>query len=64
MTKGSRVIAVEFKASLSPKMSKGFWNAIDDIKPESSWVVIPEGEKYQLKEGVWVISLEEFLDLF
>ena len=59
---GNQLIAVEFKASAAPKPSKGFWTAIDDLNPDSSWIVIPEGERYQLRENVHVISLEDFLD--
>ncbi|MDA3958278.1 ATP-binding protein [Oceanispirochaeta sp.] len=63
LSTGLRHIALEFKVSLAPKVSRGFWTALDDIKPESAWVIIPEGEKYPLRENVWVISLDDFLKL-
>ena len=61
LTRGSRKIAIEFKASLAPKVGKGFWNAIGDIEPESTWVIIPEGERYRISDTVTVISLDDFL---
>jgi len=61
LTRGLKKIAVEFKASYAPKVTRGFWNAIEDIKPDTVWIVIPEGDMYPLKENVFVISLSEFL---
>lgn len=63
MEKGEKKVAVEFKNSLAPKVSKGFWSALDDIKPQKTFVIIPEGERYPLKNGVEVISLKEFLSI-
>lgn len=61
LVKGTRKIAVEFKASMAPKTSKGFWSALEDIQPESTWIIVPEGDQYVIKEGVTVIPLERFL---
>jgi predicted AAA+ superfamily ATPase len=59
--KGTRRIAFECKASMAPKLSQGFWNAVEDIKPECTYVIIPEGEQYYVKDKVTVISLSEFV---
>lgn len=61
LVKGTRKIAIEFKATVAPKTCKGFWSALEDIQPESTWIIIPEGDQYTLKEGVTIISLEQFL---
>jgi predicted AAA+ superfamily ATPase len=61
LVKGTSSIAVEFKASMAPKTGKGLWSALEDIQPESTWIVIPEGDQYTIKEGVTVIPLEQFL---
>ena len=58
--KGTRKIAFEFKASVAPKLSQGFWNAVEDVNPEITYVVIPEGEQYSVKDNVTVISLSAF----
>ncbi len=36
-----RLMAVEFKSSQTPKVSRGFYNALDDLSIEDAWVVIP-----------------------
>ena len=59
--KGNRKIAIEFKASMAPKTKKGFWLALEDIQPDSTWIIVPEGDRYVVKEGVTVIPLEQFL---
>ena len=61
LSKGRRGFAVEFKASAAPKLTKGFWTAFEDLDPDSGWVVIPEGDRYPIKENIWVISLKDFL---
>ncbi|NLD91199.1 MAG: ATP-binding protein [Fibrobacter sp.] len=60
LEKGNKKIAFEFKASVAPKLSQGFWNAVEDINPEITYVVIPEGEQYSVKDNVTVISLNAF----
>ncbi|MCP4601003.1 MAG: ATP-binding protein [Proteobacteria bacterium] len=59
LRKGRRALAFEFKSSTAPKVSKGFWNALDDIKPERAYVVAPVKEPYPTKGGVMVIPLTE-----
>lgn len=49
--------AVEIKRSLSPTLSKGFYSAREDLKPDRSFVVYAGEERYPLAEGVEVISL-------
>ncbi len=61
LIRGVKKIAIEFKSSLAPTLGKGFWNAVEDIQPDKTFVIIPEGEKYQKRDDVWVISLSEFL---
>ncbi|MBI9106633.1 MAG: ATP-binding protein [Spirochaetales bacterium] len=61
LSSGSRIIAVECKATVAPKLTKGFWTAIEDIGAQSTWVIIPEGRRYSIRENVHVISLKEFL---
>ena len=62
MTKGRKKIAVECKASTTPDMSKGFWTAIDDIKPDETWIIAPVNEPYPLKKNVTVSPLFHFLE--
>ncbi len=63
MVKGDRRIAIECKASSAPQLSKGFWNAVQEIEPEITFVVAPiQGKSYPIRESVVVISLEECVD--
>ncbi|MCF8359338.1 MAG: ATP-binding protein [Prolixibacteraceae bacterium] len=59
LTFGKKVIAVECKATKSPKLTRGFWNAVDDVQPMETWVVAPIKDAYPLKENVWVMSLTD-----
>ncbi|MCC6582018.1 MAG: DUF4143 domain-containing protein, partial [Phycisphaeraceae bacterium] len=61
MTKGRKKIAVECKASSAPSVSRGFWTALDDIKPDETWIIAPVNEPYPLKKNVTVAPLDYFL---
>ena len=55
-------IAIEIKYSLSPKLSKGFWNAFKDLKCQKGYVVYAGEESYPLCENVEVVSLSGLLE--
>ena len=59
--KGNKVIAIECKASTAPKLTKGFWKAIEDVKPEITYVVAPVTEKFPISEKVWACNLNELI---
>ncbi|MDA3867796.1 MAG: ATP-binding protein [Salinivirgaceae bacterium] len=61
--KGSKVIAIECKASTAPKLTKGFWKAIEVVKPEFTYVVAPVLEKFPIAEKVWVCNLSELIHM-
>ncbi len=61
--KGDKVIAIECKASTAPKLNKGFWKAIEDVKPKSTYVVAPVSEKFPIAEKVWVCNLSELMHI-
>ena len=62
LTKNNKRIAVEIKTSSSPKLTKGFWQAIEDLKPSETYVIANVKMSYPLENGVLVFSLEEFLE--
>jgi predicted AAA+ superfamily ATPase len=64
MTKGNRIIAIEIKSSPTPSVSKGFWNALDDINSTEAFVIAPVKMPYALSKKVMVSSLENFLNTF
>jgi hypothetical protein len=59
LKKGRRILAFELKSSTVPKVSKGFWNALDDISPDEAYVVAPVTASYPIKGGVMVSPLQE-----
>ncbi len=62
MKHGNKVFAIESKATLSPGLTKGNYNAIEDIKPDHTYVVIPAQKGWPLSESVDVVSLDELID--
>jgi len=61
LVRGRRRVAIECKASMAPKLTRGFWTALDDLNVESAWVIAPVEESYPLKENVMVRPLADFL---
>ncbi len=56
---GGETWAIEVKSGLAPKLKKGFYNALEDIKPDRSFVVYAGSERYPVSEETEVISLFE-----
>jgi uncharacterized protein len=59
LTKGKKKIAFEFKVSDAPKLTKGFWSAIQDVQPEITFVVSPLTDKYPISDHVWGVGIHE-----
>jgi hypothetical protein len=49
-------IGFEIKLSTAPTVSRGFWNACEDLGVDRAYVVAPVREPYPLAENVEVIS--------
>ena len=63
LRKGRRILAFELKSATVPRVSKGFWNALDDISPDKVYVVAPVKEAYPMKNGVMVRPLPEIISM-
>jgi predicted AAA+ superfamily ATPase len=61
LRRGRRTLAFELKSSTVPRVSKGFWNALDDISPDEVYVVAPVSESYPMKGDVTVTPLGEII---
>lgn len=61
LQKGNRTIVVECKASKAPKVTKGFWKAIDVLAPEKTYIIAPINEIYPIKDKVFVCGIKQFL---
>ena len=60
---GKQLWAIEIKRTTAPKLTKGFHVACEDIKPTRKWVVYNGEEKFDLKDGITVISLPELMQV-
>ena len=61
LTIRNKVFAVECKASMSPILSKGTYNAIDDINPDYTFVVSPVKKGWPMKKSIDVVSMDELI---
>jgi predicted AAA+ superfamily ATPase len=62
LEKGNQRIAIECKASTAPKLTKGFWRAIEVVKPKQTFVIIPTQVLYEIAPNVTVCGLSEFIN--
>jgi hypothetical protein len=53
--------AIEIKRNSSPSVSKGFYSACEDVKPQKSFVVYAGKDRFSLGAGITAISLFELM---
>jgi len=58
LRRGRRTLAFELKSSTVPRVSKGFWNALEDLSPDEAYVVAPVKEPYPMKGDLMVNPLQ------
>ena len=63
MKKGRKIVAIEIKASTSPKLEKGFFIASKDIKATKKYLIAPVDATYPIKD-VMLTNLSEFFKIF
>jgi len=56
------LMAIEIKRTLSPKVSRGFFLACDDLNIQRRFVLMPEGPAFPLDARTKAMGLTEFLD--
>jgi len=64
LKRARQTVVVEVKFSAVPKPAKGFWNALEDLKPRRAFVVAPVRERYPLTERVQVLPVLECARVF
>jgi len=52
-------VAIEIKYSLSPAVSRGFWNAYEDLSCKRGYVVYPGSEIYPIGKNVFTLPISE-----
>jgi len=55
------IFAIECKASIAPKLTRGNNSAIEDIKPQQTLVVAPIDAGWPMKENISAVSLSELI---
>jgi predicted AAA+ superfamily ATPase len=62
LEKGNQRIAIECKATTAPKLTKGFYRALEVIQPQQTYVIIPTQVSYEIAPNITVCGLSEFLN--
>ena len=55
--------AIEIKSSSMPRLTRGFYNAVEDVEPDRAFVVYAGDEGYPLSEGVDAVGLGGIMGL-
>ena len=61
LEKGSRKLAIEFKASSAPNLTKGIYQVLNDLSIEKLWVIAPTDDSYALNERINISPLNNLL---
>jgi uncharacterized protein len=61
---GQPLAAIEIKYTSSPKISKGFNIAIDDLNTKKNFIITPQSADYLISQRVRVCSLSTFLNTY
>jgi uncharacterized protein len=62
LKKGKRTVAIECKLSKAPKVAKGFYYLLADLKIKEAFVVCPIDEGFSISKEVKVVSIPELLN--
>lgn len=57
LERGRKKLAFEFKASMSPKVSRGFSNTLEILQPDHTWIVAPVPQSYPFQRDVTVSDI-------
>jgi len=63
LERGTKKVAIECKASTSPQVSAGFYNALEDLGLKKAYIVSPVTDSYPINETVDVIPLNQLMTL-
>ncbi|MBN1466890.1 DUF4143 domain-containing protein [candidate division KSB1 bacterium] len=63
LEKGKKRLVFECIATKAPELTKGFWNSIKQLEPNSAFIVAPVDEEYPLDKKVSVVSLNKISEL-
>ena len=61
LEKANTLLAIEIKSSSSPKVSRGFWSGIEDIKATKKYIIAPVKKPYPIQKGIIVSNVQSFI---
>ncbi|MEL7118919.1 MAG: ATP-binding protein [Bacteroidota bacterium] len=61
ISRKNKKICVEIKRSNAPKVSKGFYNSLEDLKPDAAYIITPNSDVYKKDKDIVVCDLLWFL---
>ncbi len=61
---GNKKLGFEIKFSSNPKPAKGFWQSLEDIKPDQSYIVAPVATGWAVRDNVHVLPVGEIARVF
>ena len=61
LERSGRFHLFECKLSKAPKPSRGFYELVNSIQPESASIIAPVDEAYEIHAGIWVRPLDDIV---
>ena len=61
-TPAGRTLCVEIKYDVKPTPSRGFYQSMEDLKPDAQYVIVPKGDAWHYNDDLKVVGLLEFLE--
>jgi uncharacterized protein len=61
-TPAGRTLCLEIKYDVKPTPSKGFYQSIEDLKPDARYLIVPQGDAWHYNDDLKVVGLLEFLE--
>ena len=55
---GQQLTAIEIKATAAPRLERGFWSAMQDLRPTRAWVASHVREAYPMGENVTAAPID------
>jgi uncharacterized protein len=62
ITPKGKKVCLEIKFSVAPTLSRGFFEATEDVKADFKYIITPSGERYNKANGLVVCPLQVFLE--
>ncbi|MFH0997292.1 MAG: ATP-binding protein [Pseudomonadota bacterium] len=57
--KKNKLVSIEIKYSMSPAVSRGFWNAYEDLTCKKGFIIYPGNEIYPVGKNVFAMPVRE-----